>query len=123
MVQQSAHRLRYPAANRIKKRSEFLRVQEIGSKHFSRHFVIAIAASPTPHPRLGIVITKKLDKRAVVRNLLKRRVREVFRHNRHRLSENFDIVIIARKNAHEITFKEIGREILGALYHNGYLAN
>lgn len=37
------------------------------------------------HPRLGLVIAKKLARRAVLRNLLKRLGREAFRHSRANL--------------------------------------
>jgi len=37
------------------------------------------------HPRLGLVVGKKVAKRAVRRNYIKRTVREWFRQNRHQL--------------------------------------
>lgn len=111
----------FSAKFRIKKREEFCLIQEQGRKVFSRHFVIAYVSSLFKHSRVGITVSVKVDKRAVWRNLLKRRVREVFRLNRCRLKENFDIVIIARKDACSCDLSSIRREILGAMYHNGLL--
>ena len=96
-------------------------MQNKATKLNSKHFLILIAKSLKPHNRLGITVTKKVDKRAVKRNKIKRRVRELFRLNQHLLIENFDIIIIARKNAAEIEFKDTAREILGALTFKGYL--
>ena len=70
-----------------------------------------------PHingPRLGITVSTKIDKRAVIRNRIKRLVREVFRKNLSRF-EGFDIVVIARKNASHLSYKDAEREILGTL--------
>ena len=48
------------------------------------------------HPRIGIVISKKNARQAVLRNRFKRHVREYFRLNRHGLP-GLDIVCLARR--------------------------
>jgi len=93
----------------------------MGERLFSRHFVILAFKSEKPTSRLGITVSRKIDKRAVVRNYVKRCVREVFRQARQRFSSNFDILVIARKNAGSIGFKETRREIEGALFHGGVI--
>jgi len=40
-------------------------------------------APSVPHARLGLVIAKRMAKRAVTRNAIKRVLREAFRHLRH----------------------------------------
>ena len=71
--------------------------------------------------RLGVTVTTKIDKRAVVRNRIKRRLREIFRLNRGRLKEPLDLVIVARRGAAACGFAEMERQILGALRYGGYL--
>lgn len=58
-------------------------------KYFDLHYRASNQAEPSgediPHKtsaRIGLVIAKKLARRAVQRNLLKRLAREVFRHRR-----------------------------------------
>ena len=109
----------FAARYRLKKRREFNRLQNGSAKYYSKHFLVLVADSETQHSRLGITITTKVDKRAVVRNRLKRRIREIFRLNRYRLCKNFDMVVIARQNAAECKFSDIRREILGLLRYNG----
>jgi ribonuclease P protein component len=118
---QPKRQYKFPASNRLKNSREFLEVQEKAAKHHCKHFLILIAASDKGRNRLGITVTKKIDKRAVKRNKIKRRIRDIFRLNQHLLRENFDIIIIARKNAAEIEYKDTAREILGTLDFKGYL--
>lgn len=71
--------------------------------------------------RLGLTVSTKIDKRAVKRNRIKRLVREVFRMHQKRLTQCFDIVVIARKNVASCTLDEAKKELLGALSHRGFL--
>ena len=106
---------------RLRKKSGFSHVQEHGRKLYSKHFVILVSGTDLPQSRLGVTITRKIDSRAVVRNRIRRRVREVFRLNRHLLERCCDIVVIARSHAQECSFADIRREILGALYHGNFM--
>lgn len=115
-----AGKFKFPPKLRLKNTKEFLSVQVKASKLNSKHFLILISPSQKANNRLGITVTKKIDKRAVVRNKIKRRVRDIFRRNQHLFRENFDIIIIARKNAGELEFKDTEREILGTLTYKGY---
>ena len=72
--------------------------------------------------RLGLVVSKRVDKRAARRNLLKRRLREVFRLNHQRFSGPVDLVIIARASAAELAFTEVAGEILRALQGKGVIS-
>ena len=111
----------FSANCRLKKKKDFAGLQAQANKFYSKHFLILIASSPTSNSRLGITITTKVDKRAVGRNRLKRRIREVFRLTRRRLVKNFDILVIARQNASFCPYDQVKREILGILHHNSFL--
>jgi ribonuclease P protein component len=65
--------------------------------------------------RLGVTITKKIDKRAARRNRLRRRVREVFRRKRAELKKPVDLVFIALSESTELNYEQIGRELSGLL--------
>ena len=111
-------------SQRIRKSFEFVEVQRTATKCHAKNFIILLSKreeNNTPPSRIGITITTKISPRATVRNLLKRRIREIFRLNAHKLNHAFDIVIIARQNAHECSYTEIKKQILGTLSHNGYL--
>lgn len=57
-------------------------------------------------PRLGLVVPKKVLKRAVWRNRVKRIARESFRLSQHSLP-NIDLVVIARPKIEDISNSEL----------------
>ena len=60
--------------------------------------------------RLGITVSRKVGN-AVVRNRLKRRIREWFRSERDRLREPLDLVVIARPQAAALSGTELRAQL------------
>jgi ribonuclease P protein component len=91
---------------RIRRRADFVRVQSIGERATSRHFVLLVCArertgtgSTASLPsRLGVVATRKVGG-AVVRNRIKRVCRECFRLWPGFVPDGIDLVVIARGGA------------------------
>jgi ribonuclease P protein component len=75
-----------------------------GKKVVARHWVFIAKPNETQGSRLGITITKKVGC-AVVRNRLKRRLREYFRTGGHGIP-GLDIVVIGRNSAARADFEE-----------------
>lgn len=113
---------KFPRKHRILKRTEFLEIQSRGRKYFCKNFLIILSKNNLNHSRLGVTVSKRVHKRAVVRNRLKRRMREIFRHIHPSLRDHFDILFIARQNADELAFAEIKRQIVGTLRYRKLLA-
>lgn len=67
-------------------------------------FTVLGRSSEHAHARLGLAVSRKTDKRAVMRNRLKRLIRESFRH--HRLPV-LDIVVITQPSAAKATNDEL----------------
>jgi len=84
----------FPKATRILKRPEFIRLSKSGAKIQNRHFIFLYSRSNREYSRIGITVSRKVGK-AVLRNRIKRLVREHFRLNRHHLAGHWDINIIA----------------------------
>jgi len=70
---------------RLRKRREFLGVYERGDKVQSEYFVLYILENGRPYHRLGITVSRKIGS-AVVRNRIKRHLREIFRANKQAIS-------------------------------------
>ncbi|MCP4355903.1 MAG: ribonuclease P protein component [Proteobacteria bacterium] len=82
--------------NRLRKRPEFVSLSKTGNKYHNSHFLAVVEKSRFERTRIGITVSKKVGC-AVVRNKVKRLVREHFRKNRHKIKGNLDINIIAKK--------------------------
>lgn len=113
--------LGFSSEERIKRRNEFERIQSRGRKLHAPHFILIYEKSKSPPARLGITITTKVEPRSVGRNRIKRRIREIFRLNKHSLRDPLDLVIIGKQGVSECTYKEIEQELLGTLRHHGLL--
>jgi ribonuclease P protein component len=83
---------------RLKKAAEFKQVFTNPAKSTDRYFTLLAILNPFDHPRVGLAIAKKIIRKAVDRNEIKRTVRESFRLQQHRLG-GMDIVVLARKEA------------------------
>jgi len=92
----SAARFSFPRAMRLLKTDEFSSVFSLRRSSGDVFFQMLVAPNGLPHARLGLVVGKKTDKRAVARNYIKRLTRETFRLNATRLA-GLDVVIRARR--------------------------
>jgi len=93
---------------------EFERVYKRGTVY--RGKLISVHAFPceTGGPRLGLSVSKKVGN-AVVRNGVKRRLREIFRSRLSGSGLELDFVMSARPAASEATYAELEREFDRAL--------
>lgn len=91
---------RFCALQRVRKRVEFREVQANGRRVLTSHFVLLVyARSGGSHggvTRLGITASRKVGS-AVVRNRMKRLIREAFRATRQLWEEDIDVVVIVRR--------------------------
>ena len=68
------------------------------------------------HPRFAFVIARAVEKRAVRRNLLRRRVREWVRTHLALFSHPVDVIFLFKKEAFTVGRKEIYKELEKALH-------
>ena len=99
---------------RLRKRSEFLGAYERGEKIQSTYFVLYMLENGLPYHRLGITVSRKIGK-SVVRNRIKRRLREIFRANKQALSPHYDLVVNAKRAAARTHNQQIQEDILKAM--------
>ena len=105
---------RFRRADRILSSRDFRHVMEAGKRVTSGSFVVVIAPRRKDidekpegnRRRLGITVSKRVGN-AAIRNRVKRRIREWFRHARERLPKGFDIVVIARRPVRDLSSCEV----------------
>jgi len=104
---------------RLSRSSDFQRIYRQGSSTASRFLVLYSFKRPAEAgaegPRLGLSVSKKLGG-AVVRNRVKRLLREAFQGCAGHLAEEYDLVVIARPQLLELVARESAGEkgVVGA---------
>jgi ribonuclease P protein component len=100
----------FPATVRLRKRREFLQIQGAGVKHHLRHFLVFVSTTATSSEpasaRLGVTVTRKVGP-SVVRNRIRRLVREVFRRKRDSFRAGCDMVWVAKQSAASVNYAEV----------------
>lgn len=96
----------FPKAVRLRRRSEFLKVQSKGQKVTVEPLLGLFLPNGLPHTRLGLTVSSKVGN-AVVRARIRRYLREWFRHKRASLPVGIDLVLIARAGAKEAGMAEL----------------
>lgn len=124
-----------PKQHRLKRRKDFSAVYQRGTRFKAKHFSLGIlrrspktvvssllstqSANPSVNSsattnlftRIGISISLKVDKRAVVRNRIRRQIQAAFRQLLHRIKSNLDIVVIVYPSAIQCDYLQFLQEL------------
>lgn len=105
-----------PQPERIKKRRSFKKATHNGKKFVMPTLVLqTVAQTEVLGKRVGFTTTKKLGK-AVVRNRIRRRLKEATRYILPlRGKDGYDYVVVGRKRAYFADFQEIVNDLTQAL--------
>lgn len=107
--------------HRLAKREDFNRVYRRGKSAANLQFVLYYLPQKEPGPfRLGVSVSKKLGN-AVVRNGIRRRMKEIVRLGQEDLLPGLDIVIIARKPVAEMEYEEMKKSLYHVMKRSGVL--
>jgi ribonuclease P protein component len=96
---------------RLKKRAQFLAVRR-GEKRRGRLFLVeALRRDDAGEPRLGLTVTKKVGN-AVVRNRIRRRLKEAIRvHATRDMTPGTDYVVVGRRELLKTPFDDLKAEL------------
>ena len=100
---------------RLAKRPQFKKVMDQGQKQKIENVcTLFFLPNDLNKKRLGIIASKKIGN-AVVRNLVKRKIREVFRHIKDRIEPTMDIVIISGRDLISLPVSVLEEKIFQSL--------
>jgi len=100
-----------PRENRLKKEEDFKKVFKKGRGFTNNLFVLKIVKNNLDISRFAFVISKKISKKATVRNRIKRRLDNVIRVDLPKIKKGWDGIIIVLPGAEIKDFKEIEEDI------------
>lgn len=104
-----------PKKNRLTKNKEFENVFKNGDTFFTKILGIKYIKNGLEITRFGIIISHKISKKAVVRNKIKRRIREILRLNFEKIKKGYDVVILTRTGISDCEYDELEKNIEYAL--------
>ena len=95
---------------RLLRSADFDRTLRSGRRAASEYFALFVSDNELGRPRVGLAVSRKLGN-AVVRNRVKRRLRELVRPLLTRAEGGRDVVIVARARAVEAEFMRLRQEM------------
>jgi ribonuclease P protein component len=103
-------------ASRIRRRPEFERVYNEGTRISGRFMTVFLLQNGRDVQRFGVAATRKLGS-AVERNRAKRLAREIFR--RRKIAPGYDVVIVPRREMLDAPFTSLQADYDRALERRG----
>lgn len=114
--------MRFRSRQHLRRQADFAAIRSEGRRVFGAAFVFSWRRRGTDLnldlPRFAVVASRRVGP-AIVRNRLKRRLREIFRAHQHRLPPEVDIVATLRPGAATFTFANLESEFLKAAQRAG----
>lgn len=104
--------------NRLKKRYQFNYVYKSGEHFSANHIVLYVTSSKTKNLKVGLAVTKKVG-HAVVRNRVRRQLREIIRTQIPMLKQNYNIIVVAKDNITQASFSELTNEFNKLIHKAG----
>ena len=108
----------FPPEARLVRRGEFDAVYRAGKRRSSSYFTVFLRANELPQSRFGFSIKKALGG-AVVRNRIRRRLREIVRCHRREIPAGWDIVIHPKSVVAKVAFAALTADLLQLLQGAG----
>ena len=101
--------------NRLKKKKDFEKLFKEGKSFKEKFLVLKINKNNLSNNRFGFIVSKKISKKAVVRNKIKRQLREIIRKEIKNYQKGFDVAVIALPDIVLKDFKEITQALESVL--------
>ena len=98
-----------PKENRLKKKKDFEKLFKEGRSFKEKFLVLKVNKNNLSNNRFGFIVSKKISKKAVVRNKIKRQLRESVRKEINNHQKGFDVAVITLPGIELKDFGEISQ--------------
>lgn len=96
-----------PKKNRITKKTDFDAVFKNGRGDKEGFFLLKCISSVCPESRFGLIVSKKISKKAVVRNRIRRQLYSVIASQIAKINKAYECVVVALPGAEKSDFQTI----------------
>lgn len=104
----------------MKSNRDFRRLYAKGKSFATPTLAVYIRRTGRDHNQLGITVGTKVGK-AVVRNSVRRKIREIYRLNEMKFPKGLDIVVVARVKSQYVDYFQLERDFLYACVRLGII--
>lgn len=109
--------------NRIKKKKDFDVIFKKGASLKSDLLILKVLKNNFEQSRFGFVVSKKVSKKATVRNKLKRRLSEAVKTELKNIKDGLDLVFISLPGIEKKEFPDIKKSVNNILARAKILKN
>ena len=95
----------------LKKNYEFRRVYARGKSASTARIFLYCRKNGKRGNRFGLTVSNKIGK-AVQRNRIRRRLREIYRLNEGKMDRGYDIILVARHRSRDAEFQQLWADFL-----------
>lgn len=106
----------------LKNNYDFRRLYSKGKSAASQYAVVYYRKNRSPVNRLGLTVSTKIGK-AVTRNRIRRRYKEIYRLNEDRFDTGCDIVIVVRSKSRAAQYRVLEADFLNLCRRLGICGN
>ncbi len=99
---------------RLRYRKDFSLIYAEGKRYRGKYFILVYLSNEFSHSRFAAVASKKIGN-AVKRNRAKRRIRALFRRNKHLTHASLDMIFISKKGIVAAPWPLLEQEFIKAL--------
>lgn len=110
-----------PSRFRLKNEKKIKQAIKYGRSFFNSWFGIYFLRNKDRQTKIAIVVSTKIDKKAVCRNRIKRQIRHIFLKYCQNLLPGFNIVFITRPKLKDLDFWDLDYKLSGILKKIGLL--
>ncbi|MBB07020.1 MAG: ribonuclease P protein component [Roseibacillus sp.] len=115
--------MRLPRRLSMTRREEYAAVRKRGESLATRNFVMAtLRHDELEHLKFGLITSRKVARKAVTRNRIRRRLRAILGRHGERLESGRYLVIVARRKAADASFRELEEDWLRLAERLGILS-
>lgn len=115
--------MRLRSRQHLRRQADFVAVRTEGRRQHGAAFIFSFRRRP-PDPRFDLprfaVVASRRVGNAVTRNLLKRRLREIFRENQALIPSDVDLVLVLQPRAADASFADLERYFRAAAHRAGF---
>jgi ribonuclease P protein component len=108
-----------PAAHRLRLARDITRVYRRGRYGTGNFLSIKAMKNSRPESRAAFVVSKKVSKKAVIRNRIRRRLAEILRNDWETVALGYDIVVTVHQDISMTTTDELKLGLITALTKSG----